>query len=287
MRRREFLQSATTLIAGAPVTVCASAAYGNGFQSPVDLADGNQTPDLAPGETRLRSGNLASGGIWERRSLRVAGVERTFVVRFPEQWQGAPLLLGFHGHGGNGTRVAGGWRLAAALPEFIAVFPDGLPTRTPRDPEGERPGWSLDPRGNRDLDLVDALLDLARSRWGIDVDRIAAAGHSNGAGFTYRLHAHRPHVFSAFVAVAGSRGPVVGNAQPAALMAVAGTNDRIVAISAQERAIRVVRQINADAAPVEWVVHDGAHEWPVAQVPRMASFIRSQRRIKDPLAPVR
>ena len=248
---------------------------------------GKQTPDLAPGETRLQSANLASGGIWERRSLRVAGVERTFVVRFPEQWQGAPLLLGFHGHGGNGTRVASNWRLAAALPETIAVFPDGLPTRTPRDPEGGRPGWSLDPRSNRDLDLVDALLDLARSCWGIDVDRIEAAGHSNGAGFIYLLHAHRPFVFSAFVAVAGSRGPVVGNAQPAALMAVAGTNDRIVAISAQERAVRVVRQINADVAPVEWVVHDGGHEWPVAQVPRMADFLRSHRRIKDPMAPVR
>jgi len=251
------------------------------------LPDENKGPETTPGETVIPVGNPRGGVSWQRRSLRVGSTQRTFAVRFPETWQGAPLVLGFHGHGGTGLGAALRWRLASHFPEAVLIFPDGLPTRTGRDPRGERPGWALQPGSNRDLEFTDALLDLARCRWGVDTDRTAVTGHSNGAGFTFLLYGTRPYVFSAFVPVAGAGARLVGSGQPAPLLAVTGRHDPIVDFASQELAVKAVRAVNGDVAPVEWLVHDGGHEWPVDLTPRIAAFLRSHRRIKDVVAPVR
>ncbi len=245
------------------------------------------SPELTSGEQRISSGNLPGGASWERRSLKVGNTERTFVVCFPEQWQGAPLLLGFHGHGGTGLGAAMRWRLASHFPDAVLIFLDGLRTRTLRDPAGERSGWAVAPRANRDLDFTDGLLDLARSRWGVDTDRIVATGHSNGAGFTYLLYGVRPYVFAAFAPVAGAGARLAASGQPAPLIAVSGRRDPIVDFSSQELAVEAVRKVNGDSAPVEWLIHEGGHEWPVHLSPRIAAFLSAHRRLKDVVAPIR
>lgn len=280
MDRRSFLACGARW--GASV-----AGFATGASSPAAQSETIFSPELTPGERRIRSGNLPGGATWERRALNVGNTERTFAVRFPENWQGAPLLLGFHGHGGTGLGAALRWRLAGHFPDAVLIFPDGLPTRTLRDPQGDRPGWDVNPRANRDLDFTDALLDLARSRWGVDTDRIGATGHSNGAGFTFLLYGVRPFVFAAFAPVAGAGARLVASGQPAPLMAVSGRRDPIVDFSSQESAVEAVRGVNGDAAPVEWLVHEGGHEWPVELTPRIAAFLRSHRRLKDVVAPVR
>jgi len=253
----------------------------------VAQTDAMVSPELTADERRIGSGNLPGGATWERRSLKVGSTDRTFAVRFPENWQGAPLLIGFHGHGGTGLGAALRWRLATHFPDAVLMFPDGLPTRTRRDPQGDRPGWAVTPRANRDLDFTDALLDLARCRWGIDTDRIFATGHSNGAGFTFLLYGVRPFVFAAFAPVAGAGARLGASGQPAPLIAVSGRRDLIVDFASQESAVDAVRAVNGDAAPVEWLVHDGGHEWPVNLAPRIAAFLRAHRRLKDVVAPVR
>ncbi|WP_395146524.1 hypothetical protein [Armatimonas sp.] len=107
-----------------------------------------------------------------QKEWTIKGVKRTAVVVLPAKTEGAPIVFGFHGHGGNGRNSANRWNLQALWPEAIFVYPNGLPTKTPRDPEGGKPGWQMFGGGglfpNRDMDFFNAMLETARKEWKVD-----------------------------------------------------------------------------------------------------------------------
>lgn len=207
----------------------------------------------------------------------VKGVKRTAVVVLPAKTEGAPLILGFHGHGGNGGFCARRWNLQALWPEAIVVYPNGLPTRTPRDPDGGKPGWQMFGGGlvpNRDLDLVEAILETARREWRVDEKRLYCTGHSNGGGFTYYLWGQKPTLFAALGVVAGAGDRLIRNAKPCPLMHIGAKNDPIVKWESQQAAIDAAKRINSDKAPVEVVLHDGGHEYPKIAPEKLITFFK-------------
>jgi len=64
-----------------------------------------------------------------------------------------PLLVFFHGHGGNARAAAQRIHFRDEWPEAIVVYPQGLPTASPIDPGGRLPGWQRQAGENADRDL--------------------------------------------------------------------------------------------------------------------------------------
>jgi polyhydroxybutyrate depolymerase len=139
----------------------------------------------------------------ERREWKVDGVSREALVHIPAtaKTNAAPVVFGFHGHGGSMRNAARTFRYHTIWPEAIVVYMQGL--NTPgrlTDPEGKKPGWqhSVGAQGDRDLKFFDVVLASLKKEYKVDAKRIYSTGHSNGGGFTYLLWGARGKEFAAF-----------------------------------------------------------------------------------------
>jgi len=236
---------------------------------------------------------LAADPTLVRMEVRVDGVTREALVSIPasaSKEHPAPVVFGFHGHGGNMRNASRQFGIERVWPEAVVVYMQGLNTPTRRDPEGKKPGWQNMPglHGDRDLKAFDAFLALVKSKTSIDENRIYATGHSNGGGFTYCLWRARPEVFAA-IAPSSANPPISDSQKPIPVLHVTGKTDAIVSYDGQVRTVESVRKVNgcdekgtewakectlyksSKGAPVVWLVHDGGHQY-AAQAP--ALFVR-------------
>jgi len=212
-----------------------------------------------------------------------------------------PVVFVFHGHGGR-MRAMERLGFQEHWPEALIVCPQGLPTATPRDPDGERSGWQPVPgaAGDRDLRFVDAMLVTLRDRYPIDDEQVFATGHSNGGGFTYLLGVQRADTFAAIApSAAGSRGRQgAAGARPLPVLHVSGERDRVVPFAGQKQTVEMIRTANgcdpegkpwaeadrlvgtlypsASGTPVVWLVHPGGHEYPAAAPALIVRFFKEQ-----------
>jgi polyhydroxybutyrate depolymerase len=233
---------------------------------------------------------------------QVGGIEREALVFLPKAAavpeEPAPVVFGFHGHGGSAINAARSFGFHNHWPEALVVYMQGIPTPGRlTDPEGRRNGWQhgVGDQGDRDLKFFDAVLATLKEKYHIDTGRIYASGHSNGGGFTYLLWAERPDVFAA-VAPSGASSRVVRQLKPKPAMHIAGRNDELVLFAWQRRAIEAVRQINgcaedgsawakdctlypsATGTPFVAFVHDGMHKYPADAPPLIVKFFKEHRR---------
>lgn len=209
----------------------------------------------------------------------VGGIERKALV-FTGRGKGPhPLVLAFHGHGGNMNQAARSFRIHELWPEATVVYPDGLPSKGITDPEGGRQGWQQQAGeyGDRDLKLTDAILARIPN---VDRKRIYAMGHSNGGRFTYVLWQERGGVFAAY---GPSGSPAIGMVRkfkPASAFVIAGEADKIVAYRSQAMTIRLLEShLGADASKAKTTgyvriepcqsglelgtyIHPGGHAYP-------------------------
>ncbi|HET6579695.1 MAG TPA: PHB depolymerase family esterase [Gemmatimonadales bacterium] len=171
----------------------------------------------------------ASATAGEPGTLRVNGVERTFIIYVPSTYQRgkpAPVVLVFHGAGGSGRRMAPhtGFNRLAEREGFVAVYPDGLGRRW-------NDGRSAAARHD-DVGFVKALLDTLHRELSLDSTRVYATGISNGAMFSYRLACDLPGVLAAIAPVAGATPAnlTAGCAQttPVSVLAIQGTADPLL-----------------------------------------------------------
>lgn len=215
--------------------------------------------------------------------------------------QPAPVILVFHGHGGTMRGVLR-WGFQDHWREAIIVCPQGLPTVTPRDPEGRRAGWQHKPGDSKDRDLkfVDAILKTLREKYKIDNNRIYATGHSNGGVFTYLLWAERGREFAA-IAPSATTGAVLHstkNLQPLPVLHVAGERDQLVPFTAQKYTMETVRRLlGCEPEGKEWaktgsltgtlyssksgipfvsLIHPGTHQYPGEAPQLIVKFLKEQ-----------
>src|SRR5262245_33476729 len=231
------------------------------------------------------------------QTLNIDGVERAALVypnTKPESKTGAPLVLGFHGHGGKAEFVARRWSLHTLWPEAVVIYPQGLPTATTLDPEGARPGWQIAPGGQNDRDVrfVDAVIEWAQKQYRIDRDRIYAIGHSNGARFANVLWKTRGEKFAAFCSASAQGGLMILGAPPRSIFAIAGENDQIVRYDGQARSIEVYRRVlktdpskavtkgyaktepGINGTELVSYLHPGGHEFPQDALPLVVEFFK-------------
>jgi polyhydroxybutyrate depolymerase len=222
---------------------------------------------------------VASGATLTNMAWNIDGTTRRALVHLPASAEGAPIIFAFHGHGGTMNFAARRFRLHVLWPEAVVVYPQGLPTVTPRDPVGKQAGWLLLPgANNKDLKLFDAILETARHEWHINTNRVYVTGHSNGGGFTYLLWGARGDLLAGVAPVAAGGALFLRQAKPCPVLHIAGKNDQIVDFQNQERAVEAARKVNGTNAPVEFVVHNGGHAYPNDAPDKIVTFFKQQAR---------
>lgn len=239
----------------------------------------------------------------ERMAWEVDGQQRTALVHLPKgaAVQLAPLVFGFHGHGGGSRAAARNFRLHQLWPEAVVVYPQGVPTPGKlTDPQGKKPGWQQDPRsfGGRDLNFFDAMLKTLLENQRVDPARVYATGHSNGGGFTYQLWINRPDVFAAIAPSASAYGAIRdASPEPLPVLHLAGTNDTLVKFEWQQAMMKRVCEINqcgredkpwgegackiysqGQGAPLVSCLHNGGHKYPDNAPGLIVEFLRQHRR---------
>ena len=209
-----------------------------------------------------------------------------------------PLVLAFHGHGGNMHGASQLMKIQTVWPEAIVVYPQGLNTPSHVDPQGNKPGWQVEknqaaPVGNRDLDFFDAMVATMRQKYSVDDDRIYTTGFSNGAIFSYLLWAERSNVIAAIGEVAGRLWDSEHLTQPRPVLAIAGQADTTDPFALQQQSIENARQVDsatgpgqpcgqyctfyssATHTPVKTFIHPGAHVYPPWAPDEIVKFFKA------------
>jgi polyhydroxybutyrate depolymerase len=126
--------------------------------------------------------------------------------------ENVPLLVALHGGLGSSEQFAAnsGFDELAEANGFMVVYPDGI-RAIPERPglQTWNGGYCCGPAADRNVDdvaYVRFLLDLLTARFDIDVSRVFAAGHSNGAIMAYRLACELSDRIVAIGVQAGSLG---------------------------------------------------------------------------------
>jgi polyhydroxybutyrate depolymerase len=156
-------------------------------------------------------------------------VERSYLLHLPSSrgaGQPVPLLLVFHGAGGEGTRMAAHTALTgpATARGYAVVYPDGIKRRWN---DGRRASAEHD-----DVEFVRILLDSLGRELPVDPKRIYATGISNGAGLAYRLACDLPGTLAAIAPVAGAPAAALEErcaaTRPVSVVSFQGTRDRLM-----------------------------------------------------------
>jgi len=241
----------------------------------------------------------------------IDGVERQALVFAPTVEppnEKHPVVIAFHGHGGEMHKTADQMQFQIVWPEAVVVYPQGLKSRgVVNDTDYEHPkvpGWQLWPGayGDRDLKFFDRMLETMRQKFAVDNNRIYAAGFSNGAFFCYMLWAERGTTLAAIGNVAGGlwRQPPIPTVLTSSLplMQIAGIADPEVTLAWQAETIETAQKINnapikqgepcgdccvlfpsSSQTPVKFLLHTGGHIYPSWASAEFIEFFKKHRRM--------
>lgn len=268
-------------------------------QSPAQAPPASPATEAAPDRpgARLLRALADRNEDLTRLTFTVDGVSREALIHVPvaAKTSPAPVVFGFHGHGGSSGNAARSFAMHREWPEAICVYMQGL--NTPgrlTDPEGKKPGWQNGPgdQGDRDLKFFDAVLAKVKADYKVDEKRIFSMGHSNGGGFTYLLWAERGDVFAAVAPSAAVAAESVLKLKPKPCLHLAGETDPLVKYEWQQRMIEAVRKINGcDATSQAWqtvgsiypsktgtplvtLLHPGGHQFLNEAPPLIVRFFK-------------
>jgi polyhydroxybutyrate depolymerase len=143
-------------------------------------------------------------------TVRHDGRRRSYRVHVPGVvLSPAPVLLAFHGGGGN----ARGFQAYAELDRvadregFVVVYPNGtgpIPGRLLTWNAGDGCCGYARQNDVDDVGFAAALVDDLAARIRVDRSRVYATGHSNGGILAHRIAAERPRLLAAIAPVAGA-----------------------------------------------------------------------------------
>jgi polyhydroxybutyrate depolymerase len=162
-------------------------------------------------------------------TITVNGLVRFYVQHLPAPMPSGPVpvILAFHGGGGDGAGMASltGLDALADRDGFIAVYPNGIDRH-----------WNDGRRTIKnkvdDVGFISALLDRLEQLYPVDAGRIYATGISNGGMFTERLGCQLAGRIVAIAPVEGSMpadiAPTCQSAQPVTVLQIGGTADPIM-----------------------------------------------------------
>lgn len=169
------------------------------------------------------------------RTIGTGDQKRTYILHVPPQFEPKkkiPLVIAFHGGGGNATKLSKGIGLSKKADEagFLVAYPNGT-------------GWFEEAytfnAGNccgyaRDLNIDDVaftrmMLDDISKEASIDKKRVFATGVSNGGMMAYRLASELSDRIAAIAPVSGTMGTRNCHPKcPVSVMHIHGTEDEYI-----------------------------------------------------------
>ena len=160
-------------------------------------------------------------------------INREYVLYVPNSYDGAspvPVLFNFHGFGGNASEFMNDadMRAVAESDTFILVYPQGSCL------EGSS-HWNACPTGGDnksnadDLGFVESMINEISSQYNIDMERIYAAGYSNGGMMAYGLANYKSDLIAAVASVSGAMLDCIGQtSRPIPVVHLHGTSDGVL-----------------------------------------------------------
>jgi len=230
------------------------------------LSDGAaSSPDATVDDARVPPGSCGTPspktGFQASLSVRVGSATRTYALSVPAGYDGTrlyPLVVGFHGDGGNGA----GYRTSFAIESqpgaaegAIFAWPNGTNNNN---------GHSFDqdhspPTPNADVAFFDAMTAAIKTTYCVDTKRVYAHGMSGGAYFANQLGRWRGDVLRGvapqsgggpFGNGAGDFDPQTGNLKlgvPVAAFIVHGASDTAVRLAEGQKSLAYWRLANKSA----------------------------------------
>lgn len=197
-----FLGAALVLV---PAWSCAASAERSAEDVP--RADGSPGRESGTPERAAAGDSILPPGDHEFE-LSHDGRRRSYLVHVPDAGGRLPVLLAFHGGGGNAAqfKASSGFDALADRHGFIAVHPHGTGGRRDRLLTWNA-GGCCGRAAEEDVDDVGftlALIEDLAARTPIDRTRIYASGHSNGAMMAYRLGVDATATLAAIAPVGGA-----------------------------------------------------------------------------------
>lgn len=209
------------------------------------IAAGNDPVESAKGDMRL-----AYLSTFDRKLVPF----RLYVPRRYDKSKTYPLVMTLHGAGGDENnfidRYQGLWPKLAEERGYIVAAANG---------RGPLSGYTKESGAQQDVMDV---ITLVRRQYAIDPNRIYLAGHSMGAGGTWRLGLEYRDMFAALAPIAGTRmTPVLEKAlstgRKIPLIIVAGVKDALVPVAGCREVAEKTKALGYDVKYLEYP--DGDH----------------------------
>lgn len=165
------------------------------------------------------------------------GKERLVLVHVPGSYKptkGVPLVLAFHGYGGNADqmRAQTGFDAEADSRGFIVAYVQGTGLAQKGFNAGDccgAPAWTSSKTD--DVGLAREIVKKVTTDYCVDPRRVHNAGFSNGGFMSYRLVCEAADLFASVASVSGVLGVAPEECKPARpvpLIHIHGTNDKTV-----------------------------------------------------------
>lgn len=162
------------------------------------------------------------------------GINREYILYIPNSYDetsATPILFNFHGFGGSASEFINDadMRAEAESNSFILVYPqgsclDGVSHWNPCPIGGDNKS-SAD-----DVGFVEAMVNEISSQYNLDMERIYAAGYSNGGMMAYGLANYKSDLIAAVASVSGSMLDCFGTTtHPMPVVHLHGTSDGVIA----------------------------------------------------------
>jgi polyhydroxybutyrate depolymerase len=209
----------------------------------------------------------------QSHTLAVGGLTRTYLLHVPPTLPAgpAPLVLVFHGGGGNGPGTERLTRFSelADREGVLVAYPEGV-GRNWYDGREFATGSRAHRERIDDVGFVTALLDAVARAHTVDPRRIYATGISNGAVFSHYLAAHlAPRIAAIAPVVGGIADPPdawLRPERPVSVLILQGTADPLVPYRGGVIAFGRGRIIDTEDAARRWARLNGAATEPRSTV---------------------
>jgi len=167
------------------------------------------------------------------QSIVYDGINREYVLYIPDSYDGTssvPLMLNFHGFGGSASDYMqeADMRSLAEVDTFILVYPQGSCL------DGSS-HWNPCPTGGDnkstadDVGFVESIISEISSQYNVDMERIYAAGYSNGGMMAYGLANYKSDLIAAVASVSGVMLDCTGSTNhPMPVVHLHGTSDGVL-----------------------------------------------------------
>ena len=167
------------------------------------------------------------------QSFEHNGIEREYLTFVPSTYSDSssvPLVLNFHGFGGNISEYSSyaSMEALAELENFILVYPQGTQMNGYSHWNPSLPSTTNKSSAD-DLGFIDALIQKLALDYSLDLTRVYACGYSNGGMMSYGIAHHKSDLIAAVASISGAMlDEETPPTHPMPVLIIHGTSDNVI-----------------------------------------------------------